>query len=107
MKSVSAHKLVVAFATIVAVGFFCAGCSESLPPPDNSPLTDAEKQAPIFAMAHAGDYFVVANSNGIFRANISTKQWGRVQQPRKLPAYGQFTTSQADSNSVFFCAGSG
>jgi len=107
MKSVSAHKLVVAFATLVAAGLLCAGCSESqpLPSPDNSPLTDSEKQARFFAVARTGDYVVAANTNGFFRTQISTKKWERVSHPQKMPAYGHFTTSLSDSNSIFFCAG--
>jgi hypothetical protein len=107
MNNVSAHKLVIAFAIIVAAGFICAGCSESqpLPRPDNSPLTDSEKQTRLFAVEHTGDYVVAANTNGFFRAQISTKKWERVPHPQNMPAYGQFTTSLANSNSIFFCAG--
>ncbi len=102
MKSVSTHKLAVAFATLVAAGLLCAGCSESLRPPNTSPLTDAEKRASFFAVTHAGGYILAANSNGFFRALSSTKKWERLSVSRKMSPQGQFAISQTDSNSVFY-----
>jgi hypothetical protein len=102
MNSISAHKLAIALATLVAAGFLCAGCSESLPPPNNSPLTDTEKQAAFSAVTRAGDYIIAANSNGIFRVQASTKKWERVQSPRHMATFGQLATSCANSNCVFF-----
>lgn len=102
MNSVSAHKLVLAFATLVAAGFLCVSCSEKLPPPDKSPLTEAEKQVRLFAVVRAGDYVVAVSSNGFYRTQASTKNWERVSVPRGMSVQGQFVTSQTDSNSVFY-----
>jgi hypothetical protein len=107
MKDVSAHKPAIALAMLIAMVVLCGGCSESqpLPQPDNSPLTDLEKQARFFAVARTGDFVVAANTNGFFRARVSTKKWERVPHPQKMPSYGHFTISLSDSNSIFFCAG--
>lgn len=102
MNSVSAHKFVIAFATLVAAGILCASCSEKLPPPDKSPLTDAEKKARFFAVSHVGDFVVAVNSNGFYRTQASTKNWERVSVPRGMSVQGRFATSQSDSNSIFY-----
>jgi|GEM_PF-2880299 len=80
----------------------CTGCSESLPPPNNSPLTDAEKQARLFAVARAGDYIVAVSSNGFYRTQVSTKNWERISVPRGMSVQGQFAVSEANSNVVYF-----
>ena len=87
---------------MVAAGVLCPGCSESLPPPNNSPLTEAEKQTSLSAIARTGDYILAANSNGFYRALLTTKQWERIPLPGKMPTVGQLATSQANSNCVFF-----
>ena len=102
MNSVSAHKLVFALATFVVAGFLCASCSETLPPPDKSPLTETEKQERLFAVAHAGDYVVAVNSNGFYRAQASTKNWERISVAHGMSVQGQFAVSEANSNMVYF-----
>jgi hypothetical protein len=102
MNSISAHKLVFALATFVVAGFLYAGCSETLPPPDKSPLTEIEKQERLFAVAHVGDYIVAVNSNGFYRAQVSTKNWERLSVPHGMSVQGQFAVSEANSNMVYF-----
>ena len=102
MNSVSAHKLIVALATFVVTGFLCANCSEKLPPPDKSPLTDTEKQARLFAVARVGDFVVAVSSNGFYRTQASTKNWERISVPNGMSIQGQFAVSEANSNVVYF-----
>ena len=102
MNSVSAHKLIVALATFVVTGFLCANCSEKLPPPDKSPLTDTEKQARLFAVARVGDFVVAVSSNGFYRTQASTKNWERISVPNGMLIQGQFAVSEANSNVVYF-----
>ena len=80
----------------------CASCSETLPPPDKSPLTETEKQARFFAVARVGDYVVAANSNGFYRTQVSTKNWERISMPQAMSVQGQFAVSEANSNVVYF-----
>ncbi len=101
MKRTRVEGFVIAFAALVAAGLWCVGCSES-PPPDHSPLTDAERQAALSAVARAGDYVLAANSNGIFRAQVSEKKWERVQLPRSMPTAGQFAVSPTNANSILY-----
>lgn len=102
MNSVSAHKLVAALVALIAAGFLCARGSETPPPPEKSPITDAEKQARLFAVVCVGDYVVAANSNGFYRTRTSTKSWERVSVPPGMSAQGEFAVSQANSNVVYF-----
>jgi hypothetical protein len=102
MKSVSTHKLATSFATLVAAGILCACYSETLPPADKSPFTEAEKQARFFAVARAGNYVVAVSSNGFYRTQVSTKNWERLSVPQGMSVQGQFAVSQANSNVVYF-----
>jgi hypothetical protein len=102
MKSVSAQRPVIVFATLVAAGLLCASCSEALPPPDKSPLTETEKQARFFAVTRVGDFVVAVSSNGFYRTQASTKNWERISVPHGMSVQGQFAVSQANSNVVYF-----
>lgn len=102
MKSAFAHKLVIALATLVAAGFLCAGSSKALSASDKLQLTEAEKQAPLLAVARTGGFILAANSNGFFRAGTSSGKWQRIAIPTKVPIDGQFTASEANSNLVYF-----
>jgi hypothetical protein len=102
MRSVTNYNLLRFLVTIVATGMLCTGCSESLPPPDKSPLTETEKQARLFAVVRAGDFVVAVSSNGFYRTQASTKNWERISVPRGMWVQGQFATSQSDSNSIFY-----
>lgn len=102
MKSWGTQNLFLASAILFAAGFLCASCSEKLPPPDKSPLTETEKQARFFAVARAGDFVVAVNSNGFYRTHISTKSWERISVPQGMSVQGEFAVSEENSNMVYF-----
>ena len=103
MMSTPISNLCCLLATLVAVGWLSAGCSKPPPPVTNGlPVPVAEDQFPFCAVTHAGNYVLAANSNGFYRASILLKKWEKINLPPLMPTFGQFVTSQVDTNKVFF-----